>query len=67
MIEAADGAGRFSEMILHPRITLAAGSDPGLARRLHEPAHEKCFIANSVNFPIRVEPTITTAREPAGS
>jgi organic hydroperoxide reductase OsmC/OhrA len=61
MIEDADGAGRFSEMILHPRVTLAAGSDPGLARRLHEAAHEKCFIANSVNFPIRVEPTITPA------
>src|SRR5437879_4557470 len=58
MTEAAGGAGRFTEMILRPRVTLARGGDPALAQRLHGTAHEKCFIANSVNFPIRVEPTI---------
>jgi organic hydroperoxide reductase OsmC/OhrA len=42
---------------LHPHITLARGANSDLARRLHETAHEKCFIANSVNFPVRVEPT----------
>ncbi len=58
MTEAADGAGRFTEMILRPRATLASGADAGLAQRLHGTAHEKCFIANSVSFPIRIEPTI---------
>jgi organic hydroperoxide reductase OsmC/OhrA len=55
--EAAGGAGRFTEVVLHPHITLARGANSDLARRLHETAHEKCFIANSVNFPVRVEPT----------
>jgi organic hydroperoxide reductase OsmC/OhrA len=59
MTEAAGGAGRFTEMMLRPRVRLARGADSALAHRLHETAHEKCFIANSVNFPIRVEPTIT--------
>ena len=59
MSEAADGAGRFTEMTLRPRVTLAGGGDAALAQRLHAGAHEKCFIANSVNFPIRVEPTVT--------
>jgi organic hydroperoxide reductase OsmC/OhrA len=64
MTEAGDGSGRFSEIILRPRITISKG-DTGLAQRLHETAHQKCFIANSVNFPIRVEPTITMASENA--
>jgi organic hydroperoxide reductase OsmC/OhrA len=59
MTEAAGGAGRFTEMTLRPRVTLARGADCGLAQRLHATAHEKCFIANSVNFPIRVESTVT--------
>jgi organic hydroperoxide reductase OsmC/OhrA len=28
------------------------------ARSLHEKAHGMCFIANSVNFPVRCEPEI---------
>jgi organic hydroperoxide reductase OsmC/OhrA len=59
MREDADGGGRFTEMTLRPRVTLAPGGDAALAQRLHAGAHEKCFIANSVNFPIRVEPTVT--------
>jgi organic hydroperoxide reductase OsmC/OhrA len=61
MIEAADGSGRFTEMLLCPRVSLAAGADAALAERLHEAAHAKCFIANSVKFPIRVKPTTTVA------
>ncbi|MDD1500459.1 MULTISPECIES: OsmC family protein [Agrobacterium] len=57
MVLKRDGAGHFTEVILKPVITLAKG-DPQTARELHADAHEKCFIANSVNFPIRVEPTI---------
>jgi organic hydroperoxide reductase OsmC/OhrA len=59
MTEDADGAGRFTAMTLRPRVTLARGGDTALAQRLHASAHEKCFIANSVNFPIRVEPAVT--------
>ncbi|MGH9842072.1 MAG: OsmC family protein [Blastocatellia bacterium] len=58
MIETEDGGGRFTEVILKPAVTIGAGGDPELARRLHERAHRLCFIANSVNFPVRCEPTI---------
>jgi organic hydroperoxide reductase OsmC/OhrA len=51
-----DGIGRFKSVVLHPIVTVATGSDVERARTLHEPAHEKCFIANSVNFPIECEP-----------
>jgi organic hydroperoxide reductase OsmC/OhrA len=56
MIENADGSGRFSRVLLRPVVTLGADSDLEAARHAHHTAHEKCFIANSVNFPVDVEP-----------
>lgn len=57
MVEDADGGGRFTEVVLRPRVTISAG-DPDVAKALHHEAHAKCFIANSVNFPVRHEPVI---------
>jgi len=52
---------KFTDVLLKPRVTIAPGSDPELARSLHEKAHHECFIANSVNFPVRNEPAISVA------
>lgn len=60
MVETADGGGYFSEVVLHPAVTVSAG-DTGRADALHHQAHEKCFIAKSVNFPVRCEGTIRRA------
>ena len=57
MEETADGGGHFTRVVLRPVITLAAGSDEALADVQHHEAHELCFIAQSVNFPITVEAT----------
>ena len=51
-------SGRFSEVVLHPTVTNRADSDPARALAAHESAHHACFIANSVNFPVRCEPQI---------
>lgn len=56
VVEDASGGGRFTEVVLQPEIKIAAGADLSRARALHEDAHRKCFIANSVNFPVRHEP-----------
>jgi len=56
-----DGVGRFKSVVLRPTVTVTKGSDPDRARTLHKPAHEKCFIANSVNFPVECEPEIVVA------
>jgi organic hydroperoxide reductase OsmC/OhrA len=61
MIETEDGGGRFRRVVLHPHVTIAADSDVQKARDLHRDAHAKCFIANSVNFPVEHEPTIVRA------
>lgn len=58
MIETGNGGGRFSEVVLRPVVTIAAGGDTKRAEQLHERAHELCFIAASVNFPVRCEPDI---------
>ena len=58
MLETPDGGGRFTEVVLRPAVTVRAGTDPAAADALHHPAHELCFIANSVNFPVRCEPTV---------
>jgi organic hydroperoxide reductase OsmC/OhrA len=59
MEESADGSGRFIEVILRPRVSVAPGSDKAKAQSLHHAAHAKCFIARSVNFPVSCEPIIT--------
>lgn len=58
MEETPNGSGRFTEVVLRPQVKIASARMLEPAYRLHEQAHEKCFIANSVNFPIRHEPAI---------
>jgi organic hydroperoxide reductase OsmC/OhrA len=53
-----DGGGAFVRVTLRPRVTIAGDFDAKLAAGLHHEAHEKCFVANSVNFPVEVEPEI---------
>ncbi len=53
-----DGGGRFSEVILNPIVTVKDSSMVKAAIELHHNAHKKCFIANSVNFPVKHNPTI---------
>ncbi|WP_118182531.1 OsmC family protein [Paraburkholderia phosphatilytica] len=60
MVDSAQ-EGRFTQIVLRPRVTIRALDDAELAERLHHTAHEKCYIANSVNFPIRCEPVIERA------
>jgi len=48
-----NGGGRFEEITLHPRITIARAEDALAAASLHTEAHELCFIANSCAVPIR--------------
>lgn len=52
------GGGRFREVTLHPLVRVAPGADLEEAVRLHEHAHRLCFIARSVNFPVRLDPVV---------
>ena len=58
MAENEDGSGRFVRVVLRPQMRIAPGGNPADALEAHRLAHEKCFIANSVNFEVAVEPDI---------
>ena len=53
-----DGSGRMTEVVLHPTVTVLDAEMLEPAKLLHDKAHELCFIAHSVNFPVRIEPTV---------
>ena len=54
----AGGSGQFSEVMLHPQVTIERADRVDDAMGLHERAHEMCFIARSMNFPVRCDPHI---------
>lgn len=59
---APDGSGRFTAVTLRPQVIVSPDSDAETANILHHLAHEKCFIANSVNFPVQVKATAIVAQ-----
>jgi organic hydroperoxide reductase OsmC/OhrA len=54
-----DGKMRMVEVVLRPRVKIADGSHVERAKSIHEKAHANCFMSNSVNFEVRVEPQVT--------
>ena len=56
MIETSNGGGKFTEVVLHPTVTVTNESMIENARALHQRANELCYIANSCNFPIQHQP-----------
>lgn len=53
--------GAFEEVVLRPRVVVADAGMMEAARAAHAEASAACFIANSVNFPVRHEPEIVVA------
>ena len=58
MVETSSGGGKSTEVILHPSVTVTEERMIVKATALHKKANELCFIANSVNFPVRHLPNI---------
>jgi organic hydroperoxide reductase OsmC/OhrA len=61
MVLDGRGGGAFTEVVLRPRVVVAETGMVDAATRAHAQAREWCFIANSVNFPVRHEPEIVVA------
>ena len=51
-----DGVVAMLSATMRPQITYAAPVDANTIEGLHHKAHALCYIANSVNFPVTVEP-----------
>lgn len=60
-VEMKGGGGRFSEVILHPVVVVLPGCDVRRGIDLHHRAHQLCFIANSMSFPVTCKPEIKEA------
>jgi organic hydroperoxide reductase OsmC/OhrA len=52
------GGGHFEEVHLHPMVTVRDEGMVGAATALHARAHEDCYVAASVNFPVRHHPVV---------
>lgn len=52
-----DGGGHFTGVVLRPDVTITEHEKIEAATALHEQAHRKCFVTNSVNFPVSARPT----------
>ncbi len=61
MREDGAGGGAFVEVVLRPEVVVADSSMIPAAEAAHAQANAWCFIANSVNFPVRHEATVTAA------
>jgi organic hydroperoxide reductase OsmC/OhrA len=54
-----DGSGEFTEVVLRPKVFVADQSMVQKAEHFHREVHKYCFIARSVNFPVRCDPEVT--------
>jgi len=56
LVVTPGSGGHFSEVMLRPVVTITDEKMMDLANELHDKAHQFCFIASSVNFPVLHEP-----------
>ena len=54
-VDRQDGVTRFTEIVLRPRLTVAAGTDRERALRIIEKSEKACLVSASLSTPIRVE------------
>jgi len=68
-VERKDGATRFAEIVLRPRLRLPAGADKERAIRIVERSEKACLVSASLSAPVRIEPEvlIVSACRPSSS
>jgi len=62
MVIHPDGGGEFVSATLRPQMTIADATRVDDALKLHHRAHDLCFIARSVRFPVTCEPRVLYSR-----
>ncbi|MGD0533006.1 MAG: OsmC family protein [Methyloceanibacter sp.] len=55
-VDRKDGATRFTEIILKPRLTLPKDADPERARRMLEKGKKACLVTESLSVSVRLGP-----------
>ena len=62
MEETPSGSGHFLEVTLNPVVIVSKDSKADKINVLHKKANKLCFIANSVNFPVRHNPSFSVGK-----
>lgn len=57
-VDRKDGATRFIEIVLRPRLRLSAGADKDRALRILEKSERACLVSASLSTPVRIEPEV---------
>ena len=57
-VDRRDGATRFTQIVLRPRLTLPAGADRERALRIIAKSEKACLISASLATPVHLEPEI---------
>jgi len=57
-VDRQDGVTRFTEIVLRPRVIVAAGTDHDRALRVLEKSEKGCLVTASLSTPVRMEPEI---------
>lgn len=61
LLENVDGRYQFTEISLHPHITVKSLEDSDRAREILDSAQRGCFVSNSITGTVRVFPDIRLA------
>lgn len=67
MTEDGEGGGKFTEITLHPLVTITDADLVEVAERLHHDANRSCFIASSLGVPVGHEARTVVRAESAAS
>jgi peroxiredoxin-like protein len=59
-VDRKDGATRFTQIVLRPRLTLPAGGNRERAMRVIEKSEKACLVSASLSTPVRLEPEVVT-------
>ena len=61
VLERKDGVTRFTEIVLHPKLTVAPGTNRAQALRIMEKAEKACLVSASLSTPVRLEGEVIEA------
>jgi organic hydroperoxide reductase OsmC/OhrA len=61
VLENVEGKYRFTEVILHPRITVKSEEDVERAREILDTAHKGCLVSNSITTAVKIFPDLRVA------
>ena len=61
-VDRQDGATRFTEIVLRPKLTLPPGADRDRALRALDKSERTCLVTASLSTPIRLEPEVVGGR-----